>query len=68
MNPIILQLFTIFAPIVKDVIERHRAAHNGETPTLEQMTAEFHGNIDRYLAEGQAWRDAHPEVQPPPGP
>lgn len=58
---LILGLFSVFAPIVRSIIDAHKAANNGASPTDEQVKAEFAANIDKYLAEGAAWRAAHPK-------
>lgn len=63
MNPeLIVGLFNVFAPIVKDIIEKHRAANDGADPTEADIKAAFASNVDKYLAEGSAWRAAHPDA------
>lgn len=60
MNTLILGMFNILAPIVRQMIVDHQAANNGAMPTDADMQAKFEGDIDRYVAEGAAWRAAHP--------
>lgn len=60
MEALIAQLFNVFVPIVGAIVREHRAAH-GADPTDEEIMATFTANIDKYLAEGAAWRAAHPE-------
>ncbi len=62
MNPLVLQLIQMFAPIIVDVINQYRAAHNGDMPTDEQVKTELAANIALYLGEGSAWKAAHPDV------
>lgn len=59
---LILGLFNVFAPIVRDVIAEHQKTHNGALPSDAEMLAQFNAHIDKYLAEGAAWRAAHAKV------
>lgn len=59
---VILGIFNAVAPIVKDIVKKHQDAHNGQMPTDEEVTAAFNQNIDAHLAEGAAWRAAHPNA------
>jgi len=52
-------LVNAFVPAILDIVLRHRQA-TGVDPTSEEVLAAFHANIDKYLAEGAAWRAAHP--------
>jgi hypothetical protein len=63
LAPLILQLFGIFAPIVRQVIEDRKAA-GVAAPTDEEIIATFTADADRYLAEGAEWTRTHPR---PPG-
>ncbi len=56
---LIVGLFNVFAPIVKSIIDAHKA--QGIDPTDAQIAAIFAANIDKYLSEGAAWRAAHPK-------
>jgi hypothetical protein len=61
-NPsVFIELFKIAAPIVMDIVRRHQAANNGQLPTDAQVQTVFEANIDRYLAEGEAWKATHPD-------
>lgn len=60
MGNVIIQLFGIFAPIVAEIIEKRRQ-ETGETPTNEEIKAEFEANVDKYLAEGADWLTKHPK-------
>lgn len=57
---LIVGLFNVFAPIIRDIIAKHRDTHNGALPTDAEMLAEFNANVEKYLNEGAAWRAAHP--------
>lgn len=57
-----VQLFGIFAPIVKGMIADHQAQNNGAMPTDEEIKAKFAADADRYLAEGAAWKTSHPDA------
>jgi len=59
MNQLIIQLFGIFAPIVRQIIEDSRA-ETGTDPTDEEVIAKFNADIDKYLAEGMKWNAEHP--------
>jgi hypothetical protein len=52
-------LVNAFVPAIIDLVLQHRQA-TGVDPTSEEVLAAFHRNLDRYLAEGAAWRAAHP--------
>jgi hypothetical protein len=58
---VILGIFNAVAPIVKDIVAKHLAV-TGAMPTDAEVTAAFNQNIDTYLAEGAAWRAAHPNA------
>lgn len=58
---LMFNLFKTFAPVVRDIIATHAAAHNGALPTDAEMLAIFNSNIDKYLSEGAAWRATHPK-------
>jgi len=55
------QLFSVFAPIVADIIKSHRE-QTGHDPTPAEMDAIFLANISKYLGEGDLWKAAHPNV------
>ena len=57
-----IALFNIFAPIVTGIIKDYRASHGDKMPTDAEVVAQFTSNIDRYLAEGAAWRKTHPKA------
>src|SRR5215813_3006091 len=40
------------APIVKDIIEQHRAANGGATPTDDEIIRTFKSNLPKYLSLG----------------
>jgi hypothetical protein len=61
MNPLIIQLFSVFGPIAGEIIQRYMASHNGQLPTDAEMLQEFEMNIEEYLHEGNAWLKAHPK-------
>jgi hypothetical protein len=61
MQTLLLQLFGVFAPIVKQIIDDHHAAH-GKMPTDAEMQAAFASHIDLYLQEGAQWQAAQPKV------
>lgn len=60
MEALILQLLTVFSPIIADIIRKFRAEH-GVDPTDAQIQAELTANVAKYLGEGSAWRAAHPD-------
>ncbi len=65
MAELILQLLSVFAPIVRDAIQKHQA-ETGQMPTDAEMRAEFEAHIDAILAEGAAWKATHPRSDPTP--
>lgn len=58
MEVLILQLATIFTPLVQQVIRDHKA-ETGQDPTSEQVVARLNAHADQYLGEGSAWLAAH---------
>jgi hypothetical protein len=62
MPTIAVELVKLAIPIVMDIVKHHREKNNGQIPTEEQILATFNQNIDKYLAEGEAWRAAHPDA------
>ena len=64
--PLILQLFGVFAPIVRQVIEDRKAA-GVAAPTDEEIIATFNADADRYLGEGAAWTASHGSTKDHPG-
>lgn len=63
MAALILQLFQTFGPLVLQLVKQWQQDHNTtDIPTIEQLTADYQATIDGYLAEGKAWRDAHPDA------
>lgn len=63
--PVAGQLFAVFAPIVVGLIQQHQATHDGEVPTVEQLTAQFMATLDQGDAEWAAWVAMHPKPPPP---
>lgn len=62
MGSLIVQLLGIFAPIIRDIQERHQTASPGAPPLTDaEVQVQFAANIDAYLTEGSAWRAAHPQ-------
>jgi len=59
MNPIMIDLFKVMAPIVADIIRKRQAAGDAH-PTDAQIVKDFEANIALYLGEGAAWKAAHP--------
>lgn len=63
MGTLIVQLMAIFAPIIRDIQEKHQAANPGAPPLTDpEIVATFRANIDTYIGEGTAWRVAHPDA------
>jgi hypothetical protein len=68
MNPELAAAILKWAvPVVMQVIRERRAVKlaAGEDPstvTDEEVIAAFNSNIDRFLAEGEAWRAEHPSA------
>ena len=60
MGGIIVQLITVLAPLIMQVVRDHQAAHQGQLPTNDEMIAQLQAHIDTYLAEGAAWNQTHP--------
>lgn len=60
--PVAGQLFAVFAPIVSSLIQKHQMVHNGEVPTVEQLTAIFNATLDQGDAEWSAWTATHPKT------
>ncbi len=61
MGELLLKLFNSFSPLVLQLVKDWQKANNTtEIPTMEQLVSEYQKIIDGYLAEGKAWRDAHP--------
>lgn len=54
-----IALFNAVGPMVRDIIVKLHDRH-GRMPTEAEIRAEFNGNVQKYLDEGQAWTDAHP--------
>lgn len=59
--PVAGQLFAVFAPIVAGLIQKHQEQHNGEVPTVEQLTAAFNATLDQGDAEWAQWVATHPK-------
>lgn len=57
---LIMQAFALFAPIVADVINKHRAANNGQMPTNEEMIAAFNAHVDESIKKADSWLASHP--------
>ncbi len=58
-SQLIVQLFGVFAPIVRSIIaERHVA--NETLPTDDEIKAKFASDIEHALAEGDVWTALHP--------
>lgn len=68
MNPIFLSVLKDLAPIFLAAYNHFTKKHQGVTPTREQLISELEANGDLILAEGAAWRAAHPEPPEPPTP
>ena len=63
MGSLLLELFNSFGPVVLGLIKRWQEEHRTtELPTLEELTRDYQAEIDGYLAEGAAWRAAHPDA------
>ncbi len=60
MGTLSVSLINAAIPIIAGIIRDHQVAH-GTTPTDEEIAATFNANVDRFLAEGQAWLASHPE-------
>lgn len=62
MNPVLIaELLKFVLPLVRQIQEEWKAAHNGAEPTDAQILDHYFADIDRYLAEGAAWRATHPK-------
>jgi len=62
MDPnLILQLANVFVPIIGKLF-RDRHAATGELPTDDDIRATLAENIRSGLAEGEAWKAAHPNA------
>jgi len=48
--------------VLKLIMDWQQRNNTTRIPTLEELTTDFQSTIDGYLAEGQAWRDAHPNA------
>lgn len=57
---LLMQAFSLFAPIVTDIINKHRAANNGSMPTNEEMIAAFNAHVDESIKKADNWLAAHP--------
>jgi len=63
MSEVLKGLFSAFTPLVlKLIMDWQQRNNTTRIPTLEELTTDFQSTIDGYLAEGQAWRDAHPNA------
>jgi hypothetical protein len=63
MPPLLIaELLKYLLPLIVEIRTTWKAAHSGAEPTDAQILAEFNANIDKYLAEGAAWRAAHPRT------
>jgi hypothetical protein len=63
---LVVQLASVFVPIVQKIIADHQAANDGAMPTDEEIIAKFEADIDQYLAEGAAWNVTHPDPDAEP--
>jgi len=61
MMQLLTQLFTVFLPIYQDIVAKYKAAH-GTDPTDAEIAAQFEAHVQEYLAEGAAWKAAHPSA------
>ncbi len=61
LTKMIGQLFFVFAPIVRRILEDHRAK-TGQDPTDAEMLETFIAHIDQYVAEGTLWQAQHPRL------
>lgn len=57
---LIAQILSFASPIIGGVM-RHFFEQNGRLPTDAEMQAELDRNAATYLAEGAAWKAAHPQ-------
>lgn len=60
-----LALFNTFYPLSLQIRDRIRQSRGGDPnyqPTNAEMQTEFQNNMDAILAEGDAWRAAHPNA------
>lgn len=62
MNPLILELISLFTPMIREAIDNYKARHDGQEPTDADVIAEFNANVEKYLGEGSAWKAAHPNA------
>ena len=62
MEELILKLEIAIAPLVTQTIKKFQETHNGAMPTDPEMEALLSENVHTYLAEGSAWKAAHPNV------
>jgi len=63
MGEVLGKLFVAFTPLVLKLITDWQQANNTtRMPTLEELTGDYQDTIDSYLAEGAAWRAAHPDA------
>jgi len=59
---LILQLATVFAPMIAKLFRDHHAA-TGELPTDDEIRAALAANIQAVLAEGNTWKAGHPSTE-----
>lgn len=57
---LITQLFAVFLEAYRKIQADHQAA-TGAQITDEEMLAKFKADINKYIAEGDAWLAAHPK-------
>lgn len=63
LTALFAQLLQVFGPIVLQLIAQWQSDHNStKIPTMAELQADYQDTIDAYLAEGGAWRTAHPEA------
>jgi len=61
MAELLVQLLTVFGPLVLKLVQQWQADHNTTAlPTIEQLTDDYQSTIDAYLAEGAAYKASHP--------
>jgi len=57
------QVLQTFGPLVLQLVSQWQQDHRtSQLPTIEDLRRDYQDLIDSYLAEGAAWRAAHPEV------
>lgn len=61
MIALILQLAQVLAPMIITAYEDHKAGNNGAAPTQDELNVALAAAVSRIVAEGEAWKAAHPK-------